>query len=1194
MKAMRLLAVAMLVLCSLATLKAQTITGSVNGTVTDPSGAVIANAKVTATNVDTGVATITTTNGDGIYNLRFLQIGNYKVVIESSGFAASTYGPFVLETGQNAKVDGKLALEGQTQKVSVESEIAPLLNTENPTLATTLDTRAIENIPLVSRNIIALTMFLPGAVSTNPNGFVNNAAVSGPISANQSVSVNGNRQQTNQYLLDGININQTLDDQAGYSPSVDAVGQVQVISANAPAEYGNVLGGDILYQTKSGTSQFHGSGFFYLGNQLLNANTWGNKHVASAANITPRAPFTRDIFGGTIGGPIFKDKLFFFADYQGGRYHSGGVGTATVMTPAMRRGDFSELLNPALMCSQTGGVCASNAKLIKLYNATAPGSPLYANNQLPSTPLNPALVYLFAHPELYPLPNKAPTPTNTPATGNFQGPTKSRNYGDQYDVKVDFKATQKDTLSVRYSSADQGSTSRSVLATSFTSAPTYPVRGVAINEVHTINSAMVNEFRAGYTRLRNNGAVLLDTTGVFGLNGDKILSIGANNAIDQQFAGFSALSFNNSASPQGFNVTNGTEYTTLGNQNTGTNYTDNTFLYGDNFTWLKNRHTFKFGVQFMRQQQNNFYPGNDGSLGGFFFLGPGTSYFGAATDPQGFGTGYTAADMYLDRAGFKSKGGVAGPVGMRQWRDAYFIQDDWKLTPTLTLNLGLRYEYSQPIYEVNHKMSTIDPANPGTIIIDADTTAACQASGLPCVTAKAAGYGRGLVDPYHGSVMPRVGFALQAAPRFVVRGGYGLQNYMEGTGANLRMTTNLPFQSAFQGSASQSTSSAPGSFFRIEDGMGSGAAASNTWNVWNKKIKPAFIGLYNLTVEYQVTNTASFQVGYVGESGQHLVTANQRNQLHGPCVVNGVVQTVSVAVPTGTAATCPTIQPAPFQATPGVLYNGVIRYTDSNAMMNYNAMQATFRQRAWHGLQYTANYTFAHALTNSTGFYGVPSISAQSAYAENPYNMHAEYGNSGYDVRQGLNWNMVYDLPLGRGRMVGSNMPFIVDEIVGGWKVGMTGIAYTGFPVNITAAINSGLNANSQRANHYTKLKIVNRSLNNWFGTDPSAVPCTVAGSLVNSLGAACAYGQPAAGTLGNAGVGSERTPGFQTYGAEVTKDFTVWHEHQINFRADADNVFNSGYWSNPGNNASTISFGQITAVRSVARQLQLSAKYHF
>ena len=312
-KAIQVLTLVLLTFGSV-TSRAQTITGSVNGTVTDPSGAVVPNAKVSATNTDTGIVTATTTNNEGIYNIRFLQIGNYKVTIEAAGFALATYGPFVLETAQNAKIDVKLGLSSQQQKLSVEAEVAPLLNTVNPTLATTLDARAIENVPLVSRNIIALTMFLPGAISTNPNGFVNQAGVSGPMSSsgsqssNITVSVNGNRQQTNQYLLDGMNINQTLDDIPGYNPSVDAIGQVQVISANAPAEYGNVLGGDIIYQTKSGTNLWHGSAFYFLSNYNLNANTWANKHTAV---ITPKNSFTRNIFGGTIGAPIFHDRLFF-------------------------------------------------------------------------------------------------------------------------------------------------------------------------------------------------------------------------------------------------------------------------------------------------------------------------------------------------------------------------------------------------------------------------------------------------------------------------------------------------------------------------------------------------------------------------------------------------------------------------------------------------------------------------------------------------------------------------------------------------------------------------------------------------------------------------------------------------------------------------------------------------------------------
>jgi hypothetical protein len=537
---------------------------------------------------------------------------------------------------------------------------------------------------------------------------------------------------------------------------------------------------------------------------------------------------------------------------------------------------------------------------------------------------------------------------------------------------------------------------------------------------------------------------------------------------------------------------------------------------------------------------------------------------------------------------------------MRQWRDAYFVQDDWKVFPTLTLNLGVRYEYAQPIYEVNHKMSTIDPNNPSVIIVDGNSTAVCTASGLPCVTARSAGYGRGLVDPYYGAVMPRIGFAWQAQPRFVLRGGYGLQVFGEGTGANLRMTTNLPFQSTFQASGVQAANGAPGSFFDVQSGFGTTAATSNVYNVWNKHLKPEFIGIYNLTVEYQVSSTASLQVGYVGESGQHLVTANQRNQLPNPCIVGGVVQTVNTKTP---SAACLAQSPAPFYTTPGVGYNGVIRYTDSNAMMNYNAMQATLRQRAWHGLQYTANYTWSRAMTNSVGFYGVPSVTVSSAYAENVYNMHNEYGPAGQDVRHAINWNLVYDLPLGRGRMFGGSMPLILDELVGGWRVGMTGVSYTGFPVNInTSNNNSGTNGNSQRSNHYFPMKIVHRSINNWFGTDSSATPCTVAGATTYSvkqpdgsfLSYKCAYGQPEAGTFGTTRPSSERAPGFQSYGAEVTKDFTVWHEHQINFRVDADNLFNSAYLSNPVSNVTASNFGQITAVRSGPRQLQLSMKYHF
>lgn len=384
------------------------------------------------------------------------------------------------------------------------------------------------------------------------------------------------------------------------------------------------------------------------------------------------------------------------------------------------------------------------------------------------------------------------------------------------------------------------------------------------------------------------------------------------------------------------------------------------------------------------------------------------------------------ADFLLNRASFVSKGGVSGPAGMRSWRDAYFVQDDWRVIPNLTLSLGVRYEYDQPIYEVHNHMSTIDPNNPSVILLDG--TAA----------ARAAGYGRGLVDPFYGSVMPRVGFAYSVTPRLVVRAGYGIQNFMEGTGANLRMTTNLPFQTTYEASGNAPAKGQAGNFFDVRYGFSNPAAGAKpsgaVYNVWDKHIKPAFIGEYSLTTEYQIGNTASVQVGYVGETGQHLVTANAANQLHNPCIINGVVQAAATPNP---SAACLAQSPAPFYATPGVGYNGTIRYTNSNAMMNYNALQTTFRQRLWHGLQYTANYTFSRAMTNSTGFYGVPSVTVASAYAENVYDLHSEYGPTGQDVRHGLNWNMVYALPLGRGRMFGGAMPLFLDEIVGGWQVGI-------------------------------------------------------------------------------------------------------------------------------------------------------------
>jgi hypothetical protein len=1176
-----LVVVGLLLLCG-AVLQAQTITGAVNGTVTDPSGAVVAGAKVTATNVNTNVSSSVETNKDGAFNIRFLNVGQYKVVVEAPGFAIQTLGPFALEAGQEAGLNAKLSVEGSTTAVSVNETLVPLINTENATLGTTLDSKSIDAVPMIGRNFLTLTEFLPGAVQTNPGGNTGNSAVG---RGGTQVSINGQRQQTNNYLLDGIEINETINNGIGYNPSPDALDQVKVVTLNANAEYGNVSGGDVLAITKSGTNAFHGSAYYYLQNYNMDANSWGNKHTAT---VTPKNSYTQSIWGGTIGGPIIKDKLFFFVDYTGARYHQGGLANSTVFSDKMRGldsagnytgfADFSELLDPSIMCAS--GITPSNpcsGRLVQLYDPQNSNTP-YAGNLVPIT--SPVAAYLFQHTNLYPRANQpvSYSANNNPISNNYRGLSKSRKYNDQGDIKIDWALSQKDRLSGRYSQSNAGSSSTNPLVITFPAVPTAPVKGFAINEVHTFSSNIVNELRLGYTRIQSLNAFPADSTGVFGNNGNGVLGITAASPLP----GFTAQVFSPTSTQGQVTTTNGSQFTTLGNAATGTIYTDNIYTYADDLSILKGKHTMKMGAQFIRYQQNNYYPGNDGAEGTQAYTGQFTS-IGTANQ-----AGYAGADFVLGRVSYIGAGSLAGPSGQRQWRSAFFFQDDYRVSPNLTLNLGIRYEFDQPIYEVNNKALNVDLVNHRLL------------------NAGQNGNSRALYSPVWTNIMPRVGFAYSATPRLVIRGGYGITTYMEGTGANLRMTLNPPYVTQYQDYKTD-RNAAP---FSVTQGAVTPFYNYNTLRAWDQKLRPQFIQVFSLTAEYQLTNSASFQIGYVGETGQHLITAGAANQYTRPCVIGGVVQKDPTSAncqasggPGGTALHSPfhdMVVPNPVGG-PGstTLFPdiGTITLTASNSMYNYNALQATYRQRLSHGVTVTGNYTYSKALQNSIGFYGQTSITQSSPYAENFYDNHREYGPTGSDTRHGVNGIIGYELPFGRGRQFGANMNRVVDEVIGGWKVSMSGKAYTGFPINISATNNAYMRNNAQRANHYTQMKITGRNLQNWFGTDPSAFPCTAVGATTYTSGGntnTCAYGQPADGTFGNASPQSERVPGFQQYDASASKDFRIIGEHSIGFRADASNVFNLTSLGNPNNAANSTSFGQITSVRSIPRSLQLSVRYLF
>ena len=504
----------------------------------------------------------------------------------------------------------------------------------------------------------------------------------------------------------------------------------------------------------------------------------------------------------------------------------------------MRTGDFSELLDPTIMCGTTGGVCASNSSLIQLYDPSNNFAPYPGNKGVPIN--NPVAQYLYAHPEVYPLPNQKPQ-VGTPATGNYLGIQKTGARNDQGDIKIDWSVRPADQLSFRYSQSDSDSTSTNPLLITFPLEPYSLVKGTAINWVHIVSPAIVNEFRTGFNRIVSMGGFPVDATNEFGSNGNSIIGVAGG----QSEPGFVA---------QLFAGTNGSEYTGLGNQGAGTNFADNSFTYGDNLTWQTGKHSIKMGVEFLRYQENSYYPGNDGVLGNLSYTGNFSSnpVPTAATDPNHYGTGgYTIADFNLDRIYSEGVGSLTGDTGQRQWRDAYFVQDDYRLLPRLTLNLGVRYEYDQPMYEVNNKEVGIN-----------FTTGALLYAGQN-------GASRALYNPSRDNIMPRLGFAYSASSKLVFRGGYGITTFLEGTGVNLRPTINPPFETTYSAVGSAPSSTSPGVSFKAENGFSNPATPVSglTYRFWDPNLKPASIGEYSLTTEYQRTNSASFTIGYVGETG---------------------------------------------------------------------------------------------------------------------------------------------------------------------------------------------------------------------------------------------------------------------------------------------------------------------------------------
>jgi len=1106
----------------------QNVTGSITGVVTDPSGAVVVGATVTAQNTETGVVTTAQSNEAGVYTIHFLPIGSYTLTVDAKGFSTQKLAPFALEINQTAKVDIGLKI-GATETTVVTASVHPILDTTDATLSTTLTTTEIQNIPLNGRNFSSLTLFQPGAVDTDPTGLTGNNAIERDTFNNGVVAINGNREQANNYTLEGADDNEPQNNLIAYNPAPDAISELRVVAANANATYGNANGGAVVTILKSGTNNYHGSLYDLLESQIFDANSWSNNHNVP---ITPKNSYTQNIFGGTFGGPIVKDKLFFFGDYEGVRRHRGGQASASLLTPEMLKGNFSALTGAGI-------------QLFDTQNNFTP----YANNQLPV--LNPVAVYLAAHPELYPAPNSVPS--DGLIENNFQGPQSSFVSNNQEDFKVDWTPANTDRLNGFYAQGTGSDFTTALIPVSFPAHNTYPTKIAGAGFVHTFSPTIVNEFRFGFTRVRWNNGIPSDPSGLFGTTGDQKVGIPFGT---QKFVGFTGQSISNNASYIGTNAN--PQF-----------FTDNTFNYYDNLAWQHGHHSFSIGGQATRYQQNYLNAGNVGFLGQFGYSGQFTGLAG--------GGGYGPADFVLGRIANVQLASPLGLVGNRQWRLAGYVQDDYKFRPRLTLNLGIRYEYDQPWYEQNDKTANVLPNN--TVEYAGRVPADAAPGSILCPT-------RSCYNANYNQIMPRVGFAYQATDKMVVRGGYGATSFFEGFSFNQRLTSSPPFSLAINSNANTPSGTSGGTPFSVANAFSQPLGINNSlYSVWPQDTQPAYIHQFTLVTEYALTNELSLSVGYHGQIGHHLADYRNGNQLT-------PAQAQNIAGIGGCGAgTVPGPDQPPYFALVGEC--GSILITESQARMTYNSGHVSLRQRTHHGFEYTLNYTYAKSLTDSSGNYSVANTSFNGLSVQNGYDLNADYGPSALDVRHSLNFIGVYEVPFGRGKAYGSDASGFVDAALGGWKVATSAILYTGLPVTIFGQNNSNTNNGGwgfSRANQYRPMIIRHQSVDDWWGTDPSTQPCLTAGVDDGT----CAYGNAAPFAFGTAHNSTERAPGYRQVDMSLFKDFHVWHEQVVGFRADFFNIFNIASYGNPDNSITDSNFGQITNVRSPARQIQLSLHYIF
>jgi hypothetical protein len=1150
---------------------AQKDAGTIVGTVRDPSGAVVAGATVTVTDVERGEKFASKTNESGEFVASALHIGRYTVTVEKPGFKKAISEPVDLDVQQRVAVNVKLEV-GKLSEQIIVTGVAPLLNTETGELGQVVDSQRAENLPLNGRNFAQLALLTPGTSPSEPGARDENSF---------GFSSNGARSLQNNFLLDGVDNNSNLPDllnETNYviQPPVEALQEFKVQTNAYSAEFGRGNGAIINAAIKSGTNAWHGSAWEFFRNEVLDARNYFDDPTL------PTPAFKQNQFGGTFGGAIVKNRTFFFVDYEGYRVRQAQTQSVLLPSPAEIGGDFSELLsgspaldpngNPALDCNghptfageifdtrltQASGISATGLCGVP-FGYDISGNPI---NIIPTNPtvanggsLDPLALKLAA---LYPGQNIF----NNPAINYLANPVRSENRNN-FDVRIDQKYTDNDYGFFRFSYEDQPSSIPGTFpgfadgGGFFSGIEDNSYRSFATSWTHLFKPTLINEFRLGYNRINSHRFNFFSNENVSQEIGFPGVPFGPD------IGGLPQLTFGDGSAP------------TLGSPTfLPSREIQNTYVLNENITVVRGRHTLKFGTELRREEFTIFQPAAP----------RGTLDFGTTlTDnPAAPGTGGSGFASFL--AGLTDGGSINNLHNVDYFRPiyAFFGQDDFKLTPRLTLNLGVRYELFTTVKERFNDQGTFDlndPAHP-TVILPRGQTAQLTPT-LASQIALSPTASRGLISPDTNNFAPRIGFAYQLQDKTVLRAGYGVfyGGQENGPYSNPSPGFNPPFFVTQSFNAPCSASSAnpaltnldcsiPGIRF-LQNGFPSNSLSDpNTPFLYSldPKLVTPYVQQWHLSIQRELPADSVLDITYAGSKGDKLFIFLNGNQ----------------AAPSAD----PTAPLAPRRPVP--LIDAGIDWFRASGASSYNSMQVHYEKRFNHGLQFQASYTWAHSIDNaSNANLGPTQNNSDFRYFRQP---QLEYGNSDFGIRNRFVASYIYDLPVGHGRKFLGSATGITEQVLGGWQIaGITSVSSGNW---FTVLDSNGNFANSDGG-------VGGVSQRPDFGLTPGCIPAS--GKLV--FFNTCEYHDPALGSFGDVGRNTLQGPGYQTWDFTAGKHFPIRERYTLEFRADLFNIFNHTNFllanSGPQNaNNSTVlgaqQFGFLTAARD-PRLVQLSLKLSF